>query len=180
MKTLVILAHPKINESKANKRWKDELFKYPQEIKVHELYIEYPNWNIDVQKEQNLLMQYEHIILQFPLFWFNCPPLLKKWLDEVFEYNWAYGPQGNKLKGKKIWLAVTAGGKMEYYRHGGKNKFSLDEIFIPFEETVNYAQGIYLPYFSVYGVSSHINELNDDKLSKNARDYIEHIRRTRE
>ena len=180
MKTLVILAHPKINESKANKRWKDELIKYPQEIKVHELYIEYPNWNIDVQKEQNLLMQYEHIILQFPLFWFNCPPLLKKWLDEVFEYNWAYGPQGNKLKGKKIGLAVTAGGKMEYYRHGGKNKFSLDEIFIPFEETVNYAQGIYLPYFSVYGVSSHINELNDDKLSKNARDYIEHIRRTRE
>jgi len=105
MKTLVILAHPNINESRANKRWKEELLKYPQEIEVHEL-----------------LIKYEHIIFQFPLYWFNCPPLLKKWLDEVFEYNWTYGSNGDKLKNKKIGLAVTAGGKREYYKYGGKNK----------------------------------------------------------
>ena len=136
MKTLVILAHPNINESKANKRWKEELLKYPQEIEVHELYREYPDWNIDVKREQELLIKCEHIIFQFPLYWFNCPPLLKKWLDEVFEYNWAYGLNGDKLKNKKIGLAVTTGGKREYYKHGGKNKFSLDEILIPFEETI--------------------------------------------
>ena len=180
MKTLVILAHPNINESKANKRWKEELLKYPQEIEVHELYKEYPDWNIDVKKEQELLVKYEHIIFQFPLYWFNCPPLLKKWLDEVFEYNWAYGLNGDKLKNKKIGLAVTTGGKREYYKHGGKNKFSLDEILIPFEETINYAQGIYLSYFSVYGVSPHINELNDNELGKNAKEYVEYIRKTRE
>ena len=180
MKTLVILAHPDINESKANKRWKEELLKYPQEIQVHELYKEYPDWNIDVKREQELLIKYEHIIFQFPLYWFNCPPLLKKWLDEVFEYNWAYGSNGDNLKNKKIGLAVTTGGKREYYKHGGKNKFSLDEILIPFEETINYAQGIYLPYFSVYGVSPHINELSDDELDKNAKEYVEYIRKTRE
>ncbi|WP_455035900.1 NAD(P)H-dependent oxidoreductase [Leptotrichia massiliensis] len=122
MKTLVILAHPNINESRANKRWKEELLKYPQEIEVHELYKEYPDWNIDVKREQELLIKYEHIIFQFPLYWFNCPPLLKKWLDEVFEYNWTYGSNGDKLKNKKIGLAVTAGGKREYYKYGGKNK----------------------------------------------------------
>ena len=66
MKTLVILAHPDINESRANKRWKEELLKYPQEIEVHELYKEYPDWNIDVKREQELLVKYEHIIFQFP------------------------------------------------------------------------------------------------------------------
>ena len=51
---------------------------------------------------------------------------------------------------------------------------------IPFEETINYAQGIYLSYFSVYGVSPHINELNDNELGKNAKEYVEYIRKTRE
>ena len=101
-KTLVILAHPNIGKSSANKRWREELLKYPEEIEVHELYKEYPDWNINIKKEQELLEKYNHIILQFPLYWFNCPPLLKKWLDDVFEHNWAYGTNGNKLKDKKI------------------------------------------------------------------------------
>ena len=77
MKTLVILVHPDMENSKANKRWKEELLKYPDEIEIHELYKEYPDWNINVKKEQELIEKYDHIIFQFPLYWFSCPPLLK-------------------------------------------------------------------------------------------------------
>ncbi|WP_455035899.1 hypothetical protein [Leptotrichia massiliensis] len=36
-----------------------------------------------------------------------------------------------------------------------------------------------MSYFSVYGVSPHINELSDDELGKNAKEYVEYIRKTR-
>lgn len=32
MKTLIILAHPDINQSNVNKRWKQELQKHPNDI----------------------------------------------------------------------------------------------------------------------------------------------------
>lgn len=77
MKTLVILAHPDIESSKVNKVWKRELLKYSDEITIHELYKEYPDWNIDVLREQNLIETYEKIVFEFPLYWYSYPPLLK-------------------------------------------------------------------------------------------------------
>ena len=82
MKILIVLAHPDINNSNVNKRWKQELEKYPNDIIIHELYEEYPNWNIDVEKEQRLLESSNYIIFQFPVYWYSYPPLLKKWLDD--------------------------------------------------------------------------------------------------
>jgi len=35
MKTLVILVHPNMENSRINKRWKEELEKYPDKITVH-------------------------------------------------------------------------------------------------------------------------------------------------
>lgn len=78
MKSLVILAHPNIEISRVNKRWKQELLSYTKEDTIHELYQEYPHWTIDVSNEQKLLEMYQRIILQFPLYWYSFPPLLKK------------------------------------------------------------------------------------------------------
>jgi putative NADPH-quinone reductase len=73
------------------------------------LYKVYPDGNIDVEKEQKLIESHNNLVLQFPLYWFNCPPLLKKWLDDVLTYNWAYGSGGDKLKERKVALSVSAG-----------------------------------------------------------------------
>ncbi|MDF7639407.1 NAD(P)H-dependent oxidoreductase [Lactobacillus sp. ESL0791] len=27
--------------------------------------------------------------MQFPFYWYSCPPLLKKWEDDVLEHGWA-------------------------------------------------------------------------------------------
>ena len=40
MKTLVIVTHPDIEHSIINKRWIEELRKYPEEYTIHELYKE--------------------------------------------------------------------------------------------------------------------------------------------
>lgn len=55
MKTLVIIAHPNLEGSRVNQRWTQELLRYPNDIAVHELYKAYPDWNIDVPREQHLL-----------------------------------------------------------------------------------------------------------------------------
>ncbi len=101
MKTLVILAHPNLEVSRVNQRWREELLQYPNDITIHEIYKEYPNWNIDVPREQNLLEAYNHVILQFPLYWYSYPPLLKKWFDDVFLTAGHMDQKVISLKGKR-------------------------------------------------------------------------------
>ena len=86
MRTLIIVAHPHIEDSLINKRWVDELEKHPEQYTVHQLYKAYPDEQIDVHVEQRLIEQHNHIVFQFPLYWFAAPPLLKKWQDEVLTY----------------------------------------------------------------------------------------------
>ena len=177
MKTLIVLAHPDIDNSNVNKRWKKELEKYQNDITIHELYKEYPNWSIDVHREQRLLESYDYIIFQFPLYWYSYPPLLKKWFDDVFTYGWAYGSQGNKLKGKKFGLAMSIGDKKENYSHTGSIGATVDEVISPFKATVNHVGGITLPYFSVFRASFQISI---EEVEQSAKDYIEYIYKYKE
>ena len=43
----------------------------------------YPDYKIDVSAEQEALLRHDTIILQYPMFWFNMPAILKLWFDEV-------------------------------------------------------------------------------------------------
>lgn len=172
MKALVILAHPNIDDSRVNKRWRQELAQYPNEIAIHELYKEYPDWNIDVEREQRLLEAHDHIILQFPLYWYSYPPLLKKWLDDVFTHGWAYGSKGNKLNGKKFGIAMSIGDKKENYSTAGSISFTVDEVITPFKASMIHVGAIALPYFAVFGSSF---QASDEEINQSAKDYIDYI-----
>ncbi|TCS78152.1 NAD(P)H-dependent oxidoreductase [Pectinatus cerevisiiphilus] len=172
MKTLVILAHPNIEKSRVNKVWKQELCQYQNEITVHELYKEYPDWKIDVAREQQLLEAHDHIILQFPLYWYSYPPLLKKWLDDVFTHGWAYGSKGKKLQGKRFGLAISIGDKKENYSPTGTVKFTVDEVFIPFKASMIHVGAVMLPYFALFGSSFQVS---DKEIEQSAKDYINYI-----
>lgn len=172
MKALVILAHPTIDNSKVNNRWKQELLQYPDEITVHELYKEYPDGNINVLKEQNLLESYDNIIFQFPLYWYSYPSLLKKWLDEVFTHGWAYGSKGDKLKGKKFGIAMSIGDKKYNYLPSGSVTFTVDEVIVPFKATAIHVGAISLPYFAIFGASY---QASDEEITQSAKDYIKYI-----
>ncbi|KAA6438340.1 NAD(P)H-dependent oxidoreductase [Dyadobacter flavalbus] len=153
MKTLIIVVHPDIAHSAVNKRWIEALNQFPEKYVVHPLYEVYPNEKIDVEAEQKLVEQYEKIIFQFPYYWFNCPPLFKKWLDEVLTHGWAYGSKsGYKLAGKKIALAISLGADEQEYGPSKIFKYSLTELTRPFELTFEYVKADYKPPFAVYGI----------------------------
>ncbi len=172
MKTLVILAHPNIEDSRVNNRWKRELLQYTNEITIHEIYKEYPNWSIDVLKEQQLLEAYDNVIFQFPLYWYSYPPLLKKWFDDVFTHGWAYGSKGDKLKGKKLGIAMSIGDKKENYLPTGSVSFTVDEVIAPFKASAVHVGAITLPYFAVFGASF---QASDEDIDQSAKDYIKYI-----
>jgi len=75
--TLVIFAHPHLDKSHVNKAWLKEIKRHPEKITVHDLYASYPDWQIDVQREQELAEKHDRMIFQFPFYWYSSPPLLK-------------------------------------------------------------------------------------------------------
>lgn len=170
-KTLVVVTHPNFETSVVNKRLVEELKKYPDKYTVHELYEVYPNGNIDVQQEQQLIEAHGNLVLQFPIYWFNCPPLLKKWLDEVFTYGWAYGSTGDKLKDRKAALAVSAGIKKEDFEEG-KYRYTFEQVLSPFELSFQYCKADYRSFYAFYGAE---HEPSASKLDEGALDYVKFI-----
>ncbi|QXJ23003.1 NAD(P)H-dependent oxidoreductase [Actinomadura graeca] len=165
-RTLVVLAHPDFGASRVNAALADGIRDLPC-ITVHDLYAAYPDLRIDVPHEQRLLADHERVILQFPFYWYSVPPLLKKWLDEVFERGWAYGPGGEALRGKRLGLVTTVGGGAALYRPDGLNRFPVTDLLLPWDATANLTGMDYEPPFVVHGAAS----IGDEELAEQVRHY---------
>lgn len=142
MKTIIILAHPNIDQSYVNKSWLDSLKKTNPEVEVHDLYKTYPDEKIDVAAEQALLIGYDRIILQYPFQWYNMPPLLKKWLDVVFLQGWAYGEGGENLHGKEIGVAISTAGVSDVYTESVFG--TIDQLLKPMASTAKFVGAKYI------------------------------------
>ncbi len=150
MKTLILFAHPRLEKSKINRAL---LARVPKngDLYFNDLYEAYPDFNIDINREKDLLLQHDMIIWHHPFYWYSCPPLLKQWIDLVLEFGWAYGPGGNALAGKKIFNAITTGGAAEAYQHDGRNRYTVREFLAPFDQTATLCKMKYLPPFAIQG-----------------------------
>jgi len=170
-KTLVVIAHPELHKSsRINKKL--ALTAAEHATTVHNLYAAYSsNTAIDIKREQQLLLEHDRIIFQFPVWWYSCPSLMKQWFDDVLTYGWAYGEGGNKLHGKEWGLAVTAGGSDFAYSPQGYNHFPLEQLLRPFEVTANIIGATFLPVFAVYNAM----QLNEEELNLKAEEYAIHL-----
>ena len=133
---LLVLAHPALHRSRANAALLGAAQGRP-DIDVHDLYQQYADFLIDVEAEQQRLLDHQLIILQFPMYWYSPPALLKEWLDMVWLHGFAHGRNGTRLQGKTMLAAVTAGGDAGAYRPGGMNRFSMAEFLRPLEATAH-------------------------------------------
>ncbi|WP_308636869.1 NAD(P)H-dependent oxidoreductase [Paenibacillus silvisoli] len=162
MKTLVIVAHPKMQESRVNRMWKERLMKEPG-ITVHDLYETYPSEMIDVKREQELLLQHDRVVFQFPFHWYSTPSLLKKWQDEVYTYGFGYGT-GNQLKGKEYVLAISVGRAEESYRPDGESLYTMEQLLLPLQATVLLTEMKYVPPFMLFRAP----HLSDEEIAESA------------
>lgn len=155
---LVILAHPNFAESRGNQALIEAIQMLPS-VKIHNLYERYPNWQIDVQVEQERLRHYDLIVFQYPLQWYSVPPLLKKWMDDVLTYGFAFGTDGTALRGKALMPVVTAGGTSDMYVAGGAVNFTMSEFLRPIQQTANYCGMTYKTPFVVHGLFPTVLEV---------------------
>ena len=149
-KIIIVFAHPRFEKSKTNRALVEGVLDLPGVI-LNDLYEQYPDFNIDVRREQELLSGHSIIIWHHPFYMYGAPSLLKQWIDLVLEHGWAHGRDGEFLKGKVVFNTITAGGTRDVYAAGRQNRFTIRELLAPFEQTANLCKMIYLPPFVVHG-----------------------------
>lgn len=169
-KILINFAHPSLSKSKINKALLTSL-QGVEDVTVNNLYAEYPDFLIDVKREQALCESHDIIIFQHPFYWYSAPSIIREWQDLVLEHGWAYGSKGKALEGKYFMHAITAGGDDVTYQKEGYNQHTIADLLSPFRATINLCKGIWLPPFMVMGVHRGLPE---DKV----RYYSEEYRRT--
>ncbi len=77
----------------------------------------------DIQAEQEKIRRADLVILQFPMWWFGMPAILKGWADRVFARGFAY-ISGRKydtglLRGKAAMVSCTTGTSADTYAPDG-------------------------------------------------------------
>lgn len=165
---LILFAHPALEKSRVHRRLIQRL-PPRDDITLHDLYEQYPSFDVDVGREQALLMEHDLVILQHPLFWYSTPPLLKQWVDLVLEHGWAYGSRGDALRGKRALSLVTAGGRSKAYRTDGHNRFTIRQFLAPVEQTARLCGMEYLPPYVIYGTHG-MTEADIDRQAQRYRD----------
>lgn len=149
-KTLLLFAHPALEKSRVNRALVDGVANL-EHVTVHDLYEEYPDFHIDVPREQALVEEHPEIIWQHPLYWYSVPSLLKEWFDVVLQYGWAYGTSGTALEGKGVRSVISAGGSREAYCPQGYNCYTVEEMLRPLEQTARLCGMTYHDPLVFYG-----------------------------
>lgn len=158
--SLIILAHPCFNRSVANKTIIEVLSSHMPEIEIRNIHELYPDYRVTAGAEQEALLRHQTIVFQYPFYWYTMPAILKLWFDVVFEYQFAYGCKGDKLKGKNFIPSFTVGSSRESYTALGFQHFRVEDFCKTLEQTAYHAQMKYIDpvYFFDNSLTAGYNE----------------------
>ena len=138
----------------------------------------------DIAEEQRKLQWADAVILQFPLWWYGMPAILKGWFDRVYAFGFAYGRGkhggghwGDRfgegiMKGKRAMVAMMVGGRMTHYGPRGVNG-SIDDLLWPIHHGV-----LFYPGFDVVPpvVFYEVGRVDAEAVESLAAHYIERLR----
>lgn len=165
-RVLVLFAHPRTDRSVANTALVAAA-RAIDGVELVDLYAEYPDFDIDIDREQRRLLESDSLVLQHPVYWYSSPALLKEWQDLVFEHGFAYGSEGTALAGKVMLQVATCGTAREAYRKRGKYENELRTLFSPFEQTAKFCGMRYLAPFGVFSAEDAVEEKRLDSIVAN-------------
>ena len=169
-RVLVVAAHPDLRLSRVNQALMAAAARQPH-VEVFDLYARYPDYVIDVAAEQARLERADLIVWQHPIHWYAMPPLMKLWLDEVFTMGWAFGPGGDRLRGKHLWLVASTGGTEAAYHPQGHNRYFFDAFLPPYEQTAALCGLRFLPPLVLHGA----HQVSEAELSSHVQTFAERL-----
>lgn len=166
-KIVVLLAHPDLTKSKANKALFDTI-RHLDEVVVYDLYGEDKViFSADTWRE--IMKEASALVFQFPLYWLSAPYKVKKWQDEVFTHL----SQTPSVQNKPMMVVTTTGSENDAYRSGGRNEFTIDEILRPYEVAALHAGMQWQTPLVVYGLNTNDAENN---VIKGCNQYTERLK----
>lgn len=129
-----------------------------------------------VQQQIDHVAWCDLLLLQFPLWWYSLPAILKGWIDRVFAMGFAYDSgrahETGPLGGRKAMVALTTGGPERSFGPAGFSQ-PIDDVLFHIEYgMLHYAGMDVLPSFVVFG-AARITE--EDRLHELSR-YRAHLR----
>ena len=133
-KTLIIMSHPDVAQS-SSQQFLLAAINGEEQIQIRHLesiLAERGNHHFDKTIERACLQEADRIIFQFPLYWYQCPSVLKQWMDEVLTLNLS-----QKNKKKELGILVTVGAKKDRYTAGGSVGFGIEELLRPYQALAN-------------------------------------------
>jgi NAD(P)H dehydrogenase (quinone) len=130
----------------------------------------------DVAAEQEKLLRADAVVLQFPLWWFGVPAILKGWIERVYAFGFGYGYKDGTnnyrygegaLTGKRALVSVCTGGPEADYGPRGING-PIDQLLFPLTHGALFYPGMdVLPTHTVYG-AAHFNTADQIEAAKAA------------
>ncbi|MGD8702444.1 MAG: NAD(P)H-dependent oxidoreductase [Desulfosarcina sp.] len=133
---------------------------YKQQIEeIHASQID--GFSSDIKNEIEKLEACDGLILQFPLWWFGMPAILKGWADRVLVMGRVYGGgkfyDNGAFKGRRAMVSVSTGGPETMYRSDGLNG-DIHQILFPINHGILRFTGFdVLPPFIAYA-PAHVND----------------------
>lgn len=125
----------------------------------------------DLQGEMDKLFWCDSLILQFPLWWFGLPAILKGWVDRVFAsggriYGGGKWYDRGVFAGKRAMLSATIGGPASMYSEHGLNG-SISTILFPIHHGMLYFTGfMVVEPFLVYAPARRDDHERADELKR--------------
>jgi NAD(P)H dehydrogenase (quinone) len=102
----------------------------------------------DIKAEQERLLAADAVILQFPLWWFTVPAIMKGWMDRVLTNGFGYGDNRvwkrygeGTLEGKRAMLLVTTGARDSHLSDRGING-DIDDLLFPIQHGILFYTGM--------------------------------------
>ncbi len=167
---LLLYCHPWPHKSRYNCRLLAEARKMPGVV-VRDLYELYPSLHVHEGVEQQALREADAVVLQFPIYWFSAPALMKEWMDVTLQDGFAFGEGGTALVGKKAMIAVSTGGSEISYTDGAKHGANVESFLLPFRMTAEFCgMRVEEPF-----VSYNVRAMSHDTINQRAQAFATRV-----
>lgn len=164
--TLFLVSHPALSKSHIHSAFVEAIKNEGGTVRHLDAQVQ-ADGHFDVPAEQQILETFDTIVLQFPLYWYATPAVMKQYFDEILTSGWAYDER-QALAGKKLTAIITMGGSQDSYESSGSNAYSESELGAPYRATAQFCGMTWSTPLFIYDASeaseekvqAALNELN--------------------
>lgn len=136
----------------------------------------------DIRAEQRKIAWADIVVVQFPMWWFGMPAILKGWFDRVFVQGFAFGvrdPQtgrtlrygDNSLSGKRAMVVTTFGAREASMGPRGIHG-DVNDLLFPLQHGILWYTGISVVPPFVVDAANRMSDCEYDTVAKGLRERL--------